>query len=73
MPYSSVVRCLMYVVVLIGPDIFYIVSVVSRHMSNLWREYWKAVIWIPRYQTSTVDHGLLHGKTERMKYKLLAL
>lgn len=60
-PYSSVVGCLMHAIVLTRPDISYAVSVVSRYMSNLGKEYWKAVYWILRYLNSTAYYGLLYG------------
>ena len=45
-PYASVVGCLMYAMVLTRLDLSYAVSVVSRYMSNLGKEHWRAVKWI---------------------------
>lgn len=62
--YSSVVRCLIYAMVLTRPDmtcISYVVSVVSRYMPNLSKEHWKAVIWILRYLNGTAGYGLIYG------------
>lgn len=55
-PYSSVVGCLIYAIILTRPDIYYAVSLVSRFMANPGKEYWKAVVWILRYFTSTTNY-----------------
>lgn len=60
-PYSSVVGCLMYAMVLTRPDISYAVSVVSKYMANPRQEHWKAVIWVLRYLKGTSDYGLVYG------------
>ena len=41
--YSSVVGSLMYAMVCSRPDLSYAMSLVSRYMANLGKEYWKAV------------------------------
>lgn len=43
LPYSSVVGCLMYVMVLTRPNFSHAVSVVNKYMSNPEKEYWKVV------------------------------
>ncbi|KAH9754462.1 reverse transcriptase Ty1/copia-type domain-containing protein [Citrus sinensis] len=60
-PYSSVVGCLMYAMVLTRPDISYAVSVVSKYMVNLGKEHWRAVKWILRYLSGTADYSLIYG------------
>ncbi|KAH9651743.1 Integrase catalytic domain-containing protein [Citrus sinensis] len=55
-PYSSVVGCLMYAMVLTRPDISYAVSVVSKYMANPGQEHWKVVIWVLRYLKGTSDY-----------------
>ena len=60
-PYSSVVGCLMYAMVLTRPDLSHAVSVVSRYMANPGKEHWKAVVWILRYLAGTADYGLIYG------------
>ena len=60
-PYSSVVGCLMYAMVLTRPDISYAVSVVSKYMANPGKEHWRALKWILRYLSGTVDYGLIYG------------
>ena len=57
-PYSSVVRSLMYSMVCTRPDIAHAVGVVSRYMNNLGKEHWKAVQWILRYLRGTTSHAL---------------
>ncbi|KAH9716107.1 Integrase catalytic domain-containing protein [Citrus sinensis] len=64
-PYASAVGCLMYAMVLTRPDIAHAVSVVSRYMSNLGKEHWKAIRWILRYLRGTSRHGLIHGGQRR--------
>ena len=44
---ASAVRSLMYAMVCTQPDIGYAVGVVNRFMSNLGREHWVVVKWIP--------------------------
>ena len=45
-PYSSVVGSLMYAMVCSRP---YLAYAVSRYMSKLGKEHWKAIQWIMRY------------------------
>ena len=59
-PYSSVVGCLMYAMVLTRPDISYAVSVVSMYMANPGKKHWRAVKWILRYLSGTTDYGLIY-------------
>lgn len=42
-PYSSVVRNIMYAIVYTHPEIAHTVSVVSRYMANPGKEHWQAV------------------------------
>ena len=42
-PYSNVVRSLMYVMVYMRPDLCHVVSVVSRYMANPRKKHSKAV------------------------------
>ena len=58
-PYSSFVGSLMYAVICTRPDICYVVSLVSRHQSNIGRDHWKAVKRIFRYLKGTEDHTVL--------------
>ena len=45
-PYSFVVGNLMYAMICTRPNIPYAISVVSRFLSNPWKEHWAAVKWI---------------------------
>ncbi|KAH9724313.1 hypothetical protein KPL70_007440 [Citrus sinensis] len=62
-PYSSVVGCLMYAMVLTRPDLSHshAVSVVSRYMANPGKDHWRAVVWILRYLAGTTGYGLIYG------------
>ena len=60
-PYSSVVGCLMYAMVLTRSDISHAVNVVSRYMANPEKEHWRAVRWIFRYLSGTADYDLIYG------------
>ena len=62
-PYSSVVGSLMYAMVCSRPDLSYVVSAVSRYMTNLGKEHWKAVQWIFKYLHSSTDVCLHFGRT----------
>jgi hypothetical protein len=42
-PYSSVVRSLMYAMVCSRPDLSHAMSIVARYMSNPGKEHWKVV------------------------------
>jgi len=60
-PYSSVVGSLMYVMVCTRPDLAYVVSMVSRFLSQPQKEHWKAMKRIFRYLKGTADVGLIYG------------
>ena len=49
MPYVSVVRSLMYVMVCTRPDIIHVVGIVNSFLSNPNKEHWAVVKWILRY------------------------
>ena len=61
MTYSSAVGSLMYAMVLTRPDISYVVSLVSRFMTNPSYEHWRAVQWIMRYLKRTLEVSLVYG------------
>lgn len=61
-PYTNVVGCLMYAMVLTRPGIAYAINVVSRYMAQPERDHWKAVKWILRYLNGTMSCDLLYGK-----------
>ena len=63
-PYANTVSCMMYAMVLTRPDIFYALSVVSRYMVSLGKEHWRAVKWLIRYLSGTLNHELVYGRSE---------
>ena len=57
-PYSLVIRSLMYVVVCIRPGIAHAVGVVSRYMNNPSKEHQEGVKHIFKYLRGTTTHAL---------------
>lgn len=51
--------------VLTRPDISYAVNVVGRYMAKPGKEHWKAVIWVLRYLSGTIDNVFLNGNTAK--------
>ena len=65
--YSNVVRSLMYATMCIGPNICYVVGMVSRYQANPRMMHWKAVKRILRYLKGTKDYSLCYqGKELRL-------
>ena len=62
-PYASVVRSIMYVMVCTRPNISHIVSVVSRYMDRPRKIHWQTVKWILRYLKWTSHVGLVYDKS----------
>ena len=52
-PYASTIGSLMYAMVCTRPDIVHAVGVVSRFISRLGKQHWKAVKWILRCSSNT--------------------
>ena len=46
------------------PDIAYVVSLLSRYMSNPGRDRWEALKWILRYLKGTTDFGLIYQRKQ---------
>jgi len=61
-PYASAVGSLMYAMVCTRPDLSQAVSMISRYMHDPGKNHWKAVKWILRYITGTIDVGLVFEK-----------
>lgn len=61
----------MYAIVYTRLDIAYRVSLVSRYMSNLGKQYLEAVKWVLRYLGKTVGVGLKFRKLETRKSRIL--
>lgn len=64
-PYSSVVRNIMYAIVYTHPEIAHTVSVVSRYMANPGKEHWQAVKQILRYLRGTTNNCLKFGRSKK--------
>ncbi|KAH9716149.1 Integrase catalytic domain-containing protein [Citrus sinensis] len=62
-PYANAAGCMMYAMVLTRPDISYALSVVSRYMVSPGKEHWRAVKWVLRYLSGTLNQGLVYGKS----------
>jgi len=60
-PYASAVGSLMYAMVCTRSNIAHHVGVVSRFLSNLGIEHWKAIKWILRYLCGTSNLKLCFG------------
>ena len=60
--YASIIGNLMYVMVYTRSDITHTVGVVSKYISNLGTQHWKAVKWILRYLRGTTKYALCFRK-----------
>ena len=56
--YSRVIGSLMYLMSCTRPDIAYTVSRLSRYMSNLNADHWKAIVKVLKYLRYTCNYGL---------------
>lgn len=63
-PYSSVVGCLIYVMVCTRHEISHSISMVSRYMAYACKKHWVAMKRIFRYLKSTSEVGLICGGKE---------
>ena len=61
MPYASVVRSLMYVILCTRLDICYAVGVVTRFQLNSGLDHWIAVKHILKYLRRIRDYMLVHS------------
>ena len=59
-PYANAIGCLMYVMMCIRPDIYYVVGLISKFQSNPGIMHWKAVKRVLRYLKGTVDFSLCY-------------
>ncbi|XP_060965293.1 secreted RxLR effector protein 161-like [Cannabis sativa] len=59
-PYSNAVGSIMYLMVSTRPDLAYAISVLSKFMSSLGKEHWKAMKWLMRYLKGTSKLGLVY-------------
>ena len=70
-PYASTMGSLMYTMLCIKPDLAYVVSIISRFMSNLGKQHWEAVKWVLRYLRRTVRLGLVFQRLKTEKLRVL--
>ncbi|PKU76766.1 Retrovirus-related Pol polyprotein from transposon TNT 1-94 [Dendrobium catenatum] len=66
-PYASAVWNLMYAQVCTRPDITYIVGMLSRYLSNLGIDHWKAVKRVMRYLKRTRDFMLTYHRSDHLE------
>ena len=59
-PYSTVVRSLMYAMMCTRLDIYYAIGLISWYQSNPGNGHWKAVERVLRYLKEIVDHCLCY-------------
>nr|GEU36236.1 hypothetical protein [Tanacetum cinerariifolium] len=60
-PYANVVDSLMYLMVCTRSDIAYAVTIVSRYLANLGKNYKEAVKWILKYLKGNTDVGPVYA------------
>ncbi|XP_042012477.1 secreted RxLR effector protein 161-like [Salvia splendens] len=63
-PYANAIGSVMYLMVSTRPDIAYVVSCLSRYMSNPGPVHWEALIWLLRYLKNTSKYGLCYFRCE---------
>ena len=64
LPYVSTVGSLMYAMLCTRPDIYFVVSMVSRYQSNPGPEHWTVFKHILKYLRRTKDYMLTYGGDE---------
>ena len=66
-PYTSIIRSLMYAQVCTHPDIAYIVGVLGRYLSNAGIDHWKAAKRVMRYLKKTRDYMLIYQRSNQFE------
>ncbi|KAL0303095.1 UNVERIFIED_CONTAM: Retrovirus-related Pol polyprotein from transposon TNT 1-94, partial [Sesamum radiatum] len=61
-PYSNAIRLVMYLMICTRPDIVYVVSCLSRYMSNGGPLHWEALKWLLRYLNGSINSGIKFSK-----------
>ncbi|CAM8928804.1 unnamed protein product [Rhodiola kirilowii] len=61
-PYANAIRSVMYAMISSRPDLSYVISLLSRFMSNPGPEHWLALKHVFAYIRSTLDVGLCYKK-----------
>ncbi|XP_042041299.1 secreted RxLR effector protein 161-like [Salvia splendens] len=62
--YANAIGSVMYLMVSTRPDIAYVVSCLSRYMSNPGLVHWEALKWLLRYIKHTAKYGLCYFRCE---------
>ena len=65
-PYASAVESLMYVILCMRMDIYYMVGIVSRYQSNPGLKYWESVKHILKYLRRTKNYMLVYSGPDLM-------
>ncbi|XP_031275764.1 secreted RxLR effector protein 161-like [Pistacia vera] len=61
-PYANVIRSLMYAMISTRPDLSFVISLLSRFMSNSGMEHWTALKWVLKYVSGSLNVGLEYYK-----------
>ncbi|KAL5554515.1 hypothetical protein UlMin_041916 [Ulmus minor] len=69
-PYSNAVGSLIYSMVSTRPDLSFVMSVLSRFISNPGKYHWEAMKWLLRYVKGTTNLGLVYEKKNGTKHGL---
>ncbi|KAL5538348.1 hypothetical protein UlMin_042297 [Ulmus minor] len=69
-PYSNAIGSLMYSMVSTIPNLSFVMSVLSRYMSNPGKKHWEVAKWLFRYIKGTSNVGLIYEQKEGTKLKL---
>ncbi|KAL0385918.1 UNVERIFIED_CONTAM: Retrovirus-related Pol polyprotein from transposon TNT 1-94 [Sesamum radiatum] len=64
-PYSIAIGSIMYLMVCTRPDITYVVSCLSRYMSNAGPPHWEALKWLLRYLSGSTNTGIKFSKSSK--------
>ncbi|XP_060962298.1 secreted RxLR effector protein 161-like [Cannabis sativa] len=62
-PYAKAIGSVIYVMISTRPDIAYVVSTLSRFISNPGEDHWTGLKWLLRYLKTTSNYGLKFEKT----------
>ncbi|XP_047256062.1 secreted RxLR effector protein 161-like [Capsicum annuum] len=65
-PYSSIVRSLMYAQTCIRPDISFAVGILGRYQSNPGMDHWKAAKKVLRYLLGMKNHMLTYKRFDHL-------
>nr|GEV41445.1 hypothetical protein [Tanacetum cinerariifolium] len=72
-PYASSVRCIMYAVRCIRPDVAFMQNITRRFQQNFGEAHWTAVKKILKYLINTKDAFLVYGGVLKQSYELTVI